>query len=508
MADYKWPPEGAGGTGDVVGPASATENAVARFDGTTGKLIKNSLVLIDDAGNVSGITGISTSGDATVGGNLTVVGTTTLATTLSGVLKAASGVVSASLIVNADVSASAAIAYSKLNLTGSIVNADINAAAAIAYSKLNLTGSIVNADISASAAIAYSKLALADSIVNADINSAAAIAYSKLALTDSIVNADINASAGIVDTKLATISTAGKVSNSATTATDANTASAIVARDGSGNFSASTITATLNGNATNVTGTVAIGNGGTGQTSKAAAFDALSPMTTAGDLIYGGASGTGTRLGAGTTGDWLLQGGSSAPVWSSTVITAKVIDGSADAVQLTVEGHSTQTNNILNVQRSDTTNLLAVTDTGGTQIRGTTTNDAAAIGFVGQYSEASATGGNNFPTSTQFGDLVSVSLTPGDWDVSILLVTDKNGSTTTAYEMGFSATSGNSSTGLTLGLNYAYLTAGTATDGNSGSIPPYRISLSATTTYYLKYKAIYSAGTPRAYGRITARRVR
>jgi hypothetical protein len=62
-----------------------------------------------------------------------------------------------------------------------------------------------------------------------------------------IDNADINASAGIVDTKLATISTAGKVSNSATTATNANTASAIVARDGSGNFTAGTITAALTG---------------------------------------------------------------------------------------------------------------------------------------------------------------------------------------------------------------------------------------------------------------------
>jgi hypothetical protein len=62
-----------------------------------------------------------------------------------------------------------------------------------------------------------------------------------------IDNADINASAGIVDTKLATISTAGKVSNSATTATNANTASAIVARDGSGNFTANTITAALTG---------------------------------------------------------------------------------------------------------------------------------------------------------------------------------------------------------------------------------------------------------------------
>jgi trimeric autotransporter adhesin len=73
-------------------------------------------------------------------------------------------------------------------------------------------------------------------------------------ITDgTIVNADINASAGIVDTKLATISTAGKVSNSATTAVSANTVNAIVTRDGSGNFSAGTITAALTGNASTAT---------------------------------------------------------------------------------------------------------------------------------------------------------------------------------------------------------------------------------------------------------------
>jgi hypothetical protein len=73
-------------------------------------------------------------------------------------------------------------------------------------------------------------------------------------ITDgTIVNADINASAGIVDTKLATISTAGKVSNSATTAVSTNTVNAIVTRDGSGNFSAGTITAALTGNASTAT---------------------------------------------------------------------------------------------------------------------------------------------------------------------------------------------------------------------------------------------------------------
>lgn len=86
-------------------------------------------------------------------------------------------------------------------------------------------------------------------ITNADVSASAAIAYSKLNLNNSIVDADIAATAAIVDTKLATISTAGKVANSATTATSVNTANTIVLRDISGNFSAGTITASLTGSA-------------------------------------------------------------------------------------------------------------------------------------------------------------------------------------------------------------------------------------------------------------------
>jgi hypothetical protein len=43
--------------------------------------------------------------------------------------------------------------------TGAIVNADVNASAQVAYSKLNLTNTIVDADVNASAAIAWSKIA-------------------------------------------------------------------------------------------------------------------------------------------------------------------------------------------------------------------------------------------------------------------------------------------------------------------------------------------------------------
>lgn len=39
----------------VVGPGSATDNALARFDGTTGKLVQNSGLVVDDSNNISGV---------------------------------------------------------------------------------------------------------------------------------------------------------------------------------------------------------------------------------------------------------------------------------------------------------------------------------------------------------------------------------------------------------------------------------------------------------------------
>jgi hypothetical protein len=106
-------------------------------------------------------------------------------------------------LTDSNVSGSAAISYSKLNLASSIVDADVAAGAAISYSKLNLASSIVDTDISGSAAISYSKLLLTASIVDADIAAGAAIAYSKLNLSASIADTDIAAGAAIAESKLA-----------------------------------------------------------------------------------------------------------------------------------------------------------------------------------------------------------------------------------------------------------------------------------------------------------------
>ena len=55
----EWVNQAGAGTGDVVGPSSATDNAIARYDTTTGKLIQNSVVTIDDSGNMAGIATIT-----------------------------------------------------------------------------------------------------------------------------------------------------------------------------------------------------------------------------------------------------------------------------------------------------------------------------------------------------------------------------------------------------------------------------------------------------------------
>lgn len=51
-----------GGTGDVTGGASSTDNAVARHDGTTGKVIQDSGVIIDDSDNVTGVNDLTITG--------------------------------------------------------------------------------------------------------------------------------------------------------------------------------------------------------------------------------------------------------------------------------------------------------------------------------------------------------------------------------------------------------------------------------------------------------------
>ena len=66
-----------------------------------------------------------------------------------------------------------------------------------------------------------------------------------------------------------------------------------------------------------LSGTLNVANGGTGQTTASSAFNALSPITTAGDLILGTGVSTAGRLAIGANGSVLTSNGTTAS-WSTT----------------------------------------------------------------------------------------------------------------------------------------------------------------------------------------------
>lgn len=156
------------------------------------------------------------------------------------------------------------------------------------------------------------------------------------------------------------------------------------------------------------------------------------------------------------------------------------------------------------------TNDFLVADpaaTGGVSIKGTGTNDDAASTFVGEV-RRSYQGATNVPAATTaWGDTVSFSLTAGDWDLSAVAVFTLNGSVATQVDLAISPNSGTSSSGLSVADNWAQGPAPT-TVPSTLTISNFRVSISATTTYYLKVNATYSAGTPQVAARFSARRVR
>jgi hypothetical protein len=147
------------------------------------------------------------------------------------------------------------------------------------------------------------------------------------------------------------------------------------------------------------------------------------------------------------------------------------------------------------------------------QLQGTTTNDNASSGNVGEYVSSSVASPGVTLTSGTAANVTTISLTGGDWDVSGCVV--------------FLPSSGPTATGLKAWISLSSATippfgnpngGGLAQiDFNPGNSNPfiqictasYRVSIASTTTVYLSGLAAFSGGSGMAMGGfIGARRAR
>jgi len=191
-------------------------------------------------------------------------------------------------------------------------------------------------------------------------------------------------------------------------------------------------------------GTVPVANGGTGATTANAAFNTLSPMTTSGDIIYGGTSGAGTRLAKGTDGQ-VLQLSNGLPTWANSSTSGLLF---------------VTTNNNLGI--GDNKTLASAT--GGTNI-------AIGSNALGNYYTGGISGSNNVGIGKDAGD----NNTSGSGNIYLGIqagITNQTGSSNTfiGYNTATSAnqTSLNSvSNSIAIGANAVVTTSNTVQLGDA-----------------------------------------
>ena len=268
-------------------------------------------------------------------------------------------------------------------------------------------------------------------------------------------------------------------------------------------------TGKLLGRTTGATGAIEnITPNSTNFTFAAGALNTIQDITTTSSPTFKGVSSTRTDGSYGFT--WNSASGSFGGAVSGTTFLFDSITGSktvwaVDAGAVFYFSRLT-TNGIL--RTSGANGAVSVISFG--QIPGTTTNDNASAGNVGEYQSASRSTGSPISLTSNVGaDITSVSLTAGDWDVEGNPYIALGATTTmTACNWWISTSSATYPGGTTQVSFYNFAIAAAAGQAFGYPTPTVRISLSGTTTVYFSIAATFATSTLTAAGSIRARRVR
>lgn len=144
------------------------------------------------------------------------------------------------------------------------------------------------------------------------------------------------------------------------------------------------------------------------------------------------------------------------------------------------------------------------------QIPGTTTNDNACAGCIGEYIFSSIPNGSvvNIPNNTAT-DITSISLTAGDWDVwGNITGFSATGTVMSSQQGWISATSATRPAAPNGGAFIFDSSATPASNNNFLPVGMMRISIATNTTVYLTTQVAFTVSTYTSGGFIGARRVR
>jgi hypothetical protein len=186
---------------------------------------------------------------------------------------------------------------------------------------------------------------------------------------------------------------------------------------------------------------------------------------------------------------------------------AKLILNGATSGSISIESPAVSGTTVLTLPTTSGTMLTNASQLVGT---GTTTNDSASTGYIGEYIASTVAAGITGLTTATATNATSISLTAGDWDVSGSIAFNFAGTTTSSASQMIASISTTSATNQSpLGGYATYLSAALTTgSGISLPVPLQRITIATTTTVYLVGSLAFAVSTAGIGGSLRARRVR